>query len=128
MINGIETRTGGPKFNTTFFAFIALTAFLLLAAHCTKADDAPAAAPATTLAQARSQFKTNLLKTVVDNYSVPNPPNGVFNVVQYDSPVGPLPAYVTPDPRDGQLHPAILWIHGGDCNSIGDCWSRAPAD
>jgi dipeptidyl aminopeptidase/acylaminoacyl peptidase len=37
-----------------------------------------------------------------------------------------LAAYVTPDPRDGQRHPAIVWITGGDNNSIGDVWS--PAD
>ncbi|MCC6463857.1 MAG: prolyl oligopeptidase family serine peptidase [Planctomycetes bacterium] len=30
---------------------------------------------------------------------------------------------MTPDPKDGKKHPAILWITGGDCNSIGDIWT-----
>lgn len=41
--------------------------------------------------------------------------------------MGTLPAYVTPDPKDGKRRPAIVWITGGDCNSIGDVWSPAPA-
>jgi dipeptidyl aminopeptidase/acylaminoacyl peptidase len=45
--------------------------------------------------------------------------------VQYDSPVGKLNAYLSSLPRDGKKHPAIIWITGGDCNSIGDVWSRA---
>jgi len=32
------------------------------------------------------------------------------------------------DPKDGKKHPAILWIVGGDCNSIEDVWTPAPAD
>ncbi|MBC7784854.1 MAG: prolyl oligopeptidase family serine peptidase [Burkholderiales bacterium] len=35
---------------------------------------------------------------------------------------------MTPDPRDGKKHPAIIWITGGDCNSIGDVWSEASKD
>ena len=30
---------------------------------------------------------------------------------------------MTPDPGDGLKHPAIVWITGGDNNSIGDVWS-----
>jgi hypothetical protein len=56
------------------------------------------------------------------------PPPEVFQLVSYSSPVGPLAAYVTPDPGDGQRHPAIVWITGGDCNSIGDVWTKPPAD
>ena len=33
---------------------------------------------------------------------------------------GMLAAYLTPNPGDGQKHPAIVWITGGDCHSIGD--------
>jgi dipeptidyl aminopeptidase/acylaminoacyl peptidase len=40
-----------------------------------------------------------------------------------------MAAYLTPDPRDGQKHPAILWITGGDCNTIGNVWTNAdPSD
>ena len=47
-------------------------------------------------------------------------------MVRYDSPVGKLSAYLTPDPGDGKKHPAIVWITGGDCNSIGEVWDDMP--
>lgn len=56
------------------------------------------------------------------------PPPDIFNIVQYDSPVGKLDAYITPDPDDGRKHPAIIWIVGGDCNTISDVWTEAPID
>jgi dipeptidyl aminopeptidase/acylaminoacyl peptidase len=42
--------------------------------------------------------------------------------VKYDAPSGKLTAYVTTIPQDGQKHPAIVWISGGDCNSIDDAF------
>jgi dipeptidyl aminopeptidase/acylaminoacyl peptidase len=56
------------------------------------------------------------------------PPPAVFRLIRYDSPAGKLAAYLTPDPGDGRKHPAIVWITGGDCNSIGDVWSPRPRD
>jgi dipeptidyl aminopeptidase/acylaminoacyl peptidase len=54
------------------------------------------------------------------------PPPKLFRKVDYPSPAGKLAAYLTPDPRDGKKHPAIIWITGGDCNSIGDsAWTPA---
>lgn len=58
----------------------------------------------------------------------PEPPKGVFQLVRYDAPVGKLAAYLTPDPGDGKKHPAIVWITGGDCNSIGELWEPAPRE
>ncbi|MCC2672844.1 MAG: hypothetical protein K0Q72_5316, partial [Armatimonadetes bacterium] len=52
----------------------------------------------------------------------PPPPN-VLRQVTYTSPAGQLAAYLSPAPQDGKRHPAIIWITGGDCNSIGDVWS-----
>src|SRR2546427_87511 len=46
------------------------------------------------------------------------PPASVLDLVKYDAPPGKLAAYLTPDPKDGKKHPAIIWITGGDCNSI----------
>ena len=46
----------------------------------------------------------------------------------YPAPSGNLAAYLSPDPGDGRKHPAIIWITGGDCNSIGDVWTPAPLD
>lgn len=83
---------------------------------------------ATTLAEARKGFKTTLPAARGGNEGPPaTPPRGVFNLVRYESPAGQLAAYVTPDPNDGRQHPAIVWVTGGDCNSIGPMWARSPA-
>jgi pimeloyl-ACP methyl ester carboxylesterase len=37
-----------------------------------------------------------------------------------------MAAFVTPDPRDGDKHAAIVWITGGDSNSLDDFWSPQP--
>jgi acetyl esterase/lipase len=77
------------------------------------------------LADARKGFQTKLVPGQSDKEPVANPPPKVFGTVRYDAPAGKLPAYLTPDPKDGKKHPAIIWITGGDCNSIGDVWSPA---
>ncbi len=79
--------------------------------------NAGAAAGKPTLAEARRGFKTTLMSQGSANEPVPEPPPSVFRLVRYDSPVGKLAAYLTPDPGDGQKHPAIVWITGGDCNT-----------
>jgi dienelactone hydrolase len=56
------------------------------------------------------------------------PPSEVFRLVEYPSPVGKLGAYLTPDPKDSKKHPAIIWITGGDCNTIGPVWEAAPPE
>jgi dipeptidyl aminopeptidase/acylaminoacyl peptidase len=49
--------------------------------------------------------------------------------VKYPSPVGPLAAYISVPPKDGQRHPAIVWVAGGFDNSIGSfAWDPAPRD
>ncbi|HWE39060.1 MAG TPA: prolyl oligopeptidase family serine peptidase [Isosphaeraceae bacterium] len=80
---------------------------------------------AKTLTEARRGFQTKLARRESANEPVEQPPEGVFQVVRYTSPAGELPAYLTPDPGDGKKHPAIIWITGGDCNTIGDVWSKA---
>jgi dipeptidyl aminopeptidase/acylaminoacyl peptidase len=44
-------------------------------------------------------------------------------LIHYQSAVGRQAAYLTKDPGDGKKHPAIVWITGGDTNSIGDVWT-----
>jgi len=40
-----------------------------------------------------------------------------------------MAAYVSPSPKDGKKHPAILWLIGGFSNGIGDTpWADAPPD
>ncbi|MDG3007876.1 alpha/beta hydrolase family protein [Paludisphaera mucosa] len=82
-------------------------------------------AAATPLVEARKGFKPKLVARGVDRDPVPDPPSGTFLKVTYPAKAGALSAYLTPDPKDGAKHPAIVWITGGDCNSVGDVWSSA---
>ena len=77
------------------------------------------------LVDARRGFRTNLARRESTDEPVEAPPPDVFRVVKFASPVGPLSAYLSPDPGDGKKHPAIVWITGGDCATIGDVWSPA---
>jgi len=103
------------------FTFVAVVLCLIGCA------DKPAAETGT-LAEARQGFVSKLLPANIEPEPLPEPPGSIFKKVAYDSPVGKLGAYLTPDPRNGKKNPAIIWITGGDCNSIGDVWSDAPVD
>src|SRR5262245_43157717 len=78
------------------------------------------------LADARRGFVTRIVATGGREPPAPAPPPGIFNLIRYKSPAGDLAAYVTPDPGDGAKHPAIVWITGGDCNSINELWGERP--
>ena len=116
------------------FAFVTLLPLTLLVG-C-KPKDAPVTAiglinpdGTKSLAEARKGFTTQLAKQHKSGEAVANPPAKLFRTVQYDAPVGKCAAYLTPDPKDGKKRPAIVWITGGDCNTIGDVWSAAdPSD
>jgi dipeptidyl aminopeptidase/acylaminoacyl peptidase len=84
---------------------------------------APAAKPRRSLVEARRGFATKPGGQQPPRDAVPQPPPEVFRLIKYRSPVGDLSAYLTPDPGDGSKRPAIVWITGGDCNSIGDVWT-----
>jgi dipeptidyl aminopeptidase/acylaminoacyl peptidase len=84
---------------------------------------------AASLTEARRGFQTKLVSRGSEKEPVPQPPPRLFRVVRYEAPAGKLAAYLTPDPGDGKKHPAIVWIHGGDCNYIGPyCWKERPPD
>jgi acetyl esterase/lipase len=77
------------------------------------------------LAEARRGFKTKLIREETDGSAFPDPPPKLFERVHFDSPVGKLAAFLTPDPKDGKKRPAIIWITGGDCNTLDNgFWSR----
>jgi dienelactone hydrolase len=79
------------------------------------------------LPEARHGFRTKLVRREVTRHPAPEPPLAILRKVRYDSPVGKLAAYLTPNPNDGKKHPAIVWITGGDCNSIDEgCWQEGP--
>jgi dienelactone hydrolase len=80
------------------------------------------------LVEARRGFKTKLVPQRGEREPVPDPPPEIFRKVMFDSSAGKLAAYLSEVPDDGTKRPAIVWITGGDCNSIGDVWSEAPPD
>ena len=71
-------------------------------------------------AEAHDAFTTTLSEEKNDDYSIPDPPEGVFDLVAYPSKVGDLAAYVSSDPGDGEKHPMIIWVVGGWGNGIDD--------
>jgi acetyl esterase/lipase len=89
-------------------------------------DGEPATAAKITLVEARKGFKTKLVRRESGGEPAPDPPANLFRTVRYEAPVGKLVAYLSVVPDDGKKRPAIVWITGGDCNSIGDVWSNAP--
>ncbi|MDM8552669.1 prolyl oligopeptidase family serine peptidase [Desulfobacterales bacterium HSG2] len=85
--------------------------------------DAAPTEPKQTLREARKGFVTKIVRSG-ESYGAPDSPTGSeFKLIHYQSPVGLLAAYVTTNPGDGKKHPAIVWITGGDNNSIGDVWT-----
>jgi dienelactone hydrolase len=103
--SGSSTRPGGPK-----------------------SDPSLKSGQKQTLAEARQGFKPKLSTAHKPGDPLPEPPANVFLKTKFDSPVGKLSAYLTPDPKDGKKHPAIIWITGGNCNSVDDSiWQAAPA-
>jgi dipeptidyl aminopeptidase/acylaminoacyl peptidase len=86
--------------------------------------------PSVTLPQARQGFVTKLERKLQAGSNAPTPPLGVFNLVRYKAPLGENVAYLSPDPGDGKKRPAIVWITGGDCNTIDQgCWNdRDPSN
>jgi len=75
---------------------------------------AKAGAAARKLHDARAGFQTQLIpNSFKPDGPAPTPPPTAFSRIRYKSDVGDLVAYITPDPGDGQRHPAVLWAHGG---------------
>ena len=109
------------------FTFVALMMF----AGCKPpfGDSISEAEQGDSLVEARKGFKTKLAREEKNGDPAPKPPQKLFQLIKYDAPPGKLTAYLTPDPNDGKKHPAIIWITGGDCNSIDDgCWKEGPPD
>ena len=112
-----------------FIGFLLLSTLLLTGCAFQVSQTQPPARPQRTgtLTQARQGFKTTLIPLRDAQHDpVEPPPSGLFRTVDYPASDGLLPAYLSVDPADGKKHPAILWITGGDCNTIGNVWSKAP--
>ena len=85
------------------------------------------AVPAASLAEARREFTTKLLRKEADGEPAPKPPAQLFDLVHYDAPAGKLAAYVSRVPAGAAKRPAIVWLFGGFSNGIGEtAWEAAP--
>ncbi len=94
------------KFIFLIFTFMFLTSCSLLSSDETFKDS-------------HDSFNTSLIKEKQNGSPVAIPPEGVpFSLVKYDSEVGPLSAYISKDPQDGEKHPIVIWVNGGWSNSI----------
>ena len=80
------------------------------------------------LAQARSGKSTQvaqaLLKAPEKPEALPQPPAELFVPSTYQSGGMELASFVSPNPKDGQRHPAIVWLTGGDSNTLGRFWNE----
>ena len=86
----------------------------------------PVALPAT-LREARKSFATRV-SVPGSGTPLPKPPAELFIRSDYSSDGRKLAAFVTPDPRDGAKHAAIVWLTGGDSSTVGDFWIEGGAD
>ena len=124
-----------------------LASLALLAGFCQQTMAQPAitnfaeraarpAAEGQTLAEARKNVTTILTIKETQRFALPKPPASLFVKVQYPSPVGSLAAFMTPLPRvvnpaknsakgttaAATKRPAIIWLTGGDSNTLSDFW------
>src|SRR5260370_11663021 len=82
---------------------------------------------ALSLAEARKGFSSQLNPEAGDREPAPEPPPRLFRKVKYEAPAGKLAAYLSPDPTAAKKHAAVVWITGGDCNSIHEgCGKEGP--
>ena len=84
------------------------------------------------LAQARAGISTQVASALLPAASapaqaLPQPPAELFVPMRYRSGGLDLAGFATPNPQDGQRHPAIIWLTGGDTNTLGDFWVEGGA-
>lgn len=87
----------------------------------------PATPPTQTRAAALQGFRTALARPPEQAPRLPSPPATLFVRSNYLAMTNPeAPAFVTPDPKDGRKHPAIIWLTGGDTSTLVDFWLQGP--
>lgn len=88
------------------------------------AEPPPADTGLTELVLERQGFVTELVRK---RHMVDTPvPKRLFSLVYYPTALGNMVAYLSKVPKNGRLHPAVIWINDGLTNSIGDTETGAP--
>lgn len=119
-----------PMPATRHTARLLLLAPLLVLTGCSGTLDALTGAveqETRTLAEAREGRDAGITQEHRVDDPVLTPPEGVLELVEYPGDLGDMVGYLTPDPGDGELHPAIVWISGGD-QALWDFWTPLPPD
>jgi alpha/beta superfamily hydrolase len=84
------------------------------------------------LLQARAGLQTQIITALLPNARtaitpMPQPPAQWFVPMSYASGNLQLKAFVTPDPGGGRKQPLMVWLTGGDSNTLGDFWTEGVA-
>jgi hypothetical protein len=81
------------------------------------------------LKDAKSNFETKLKSRLKAGVEAVEPEAGDLALVSYDTGLGKMAAYVSPDPGSGGSWPMIIWLANGFDNSISDiAWKRQPEE
>lgn len=76
------------------------------------------------LASLHNHYQTTVKVEPMMQMALPVPPPRLFKSVRYNSDKLRLAAFVTPDPADEKKHPAIVWLTGGESNTLADFWRK----
>lgn len=71
-----------------------------------------------TLEEAHKNFKTKIIdeqetEFVADGKPAIPPKSSKFELINYPTKLGEMPAYITPKPNDGKKYPVIIYLNGG---------------
>ena len=66
------------------------------------------------LRESRNGYSTQIIvESFTDSGRILTPPSDTYILTKYQTQLGYMTTYVTPDPDDGKRHPAVIWISGG---------------
>jgi dipeptidyl aminopeptidase/acylaminoacyl peptidase len=80
------------------------------------------------LTEARSKYKTKLVRFNQIKEKPETPPGNLFSIVTFPTGIGNMGAYLGKVPDDGKLHPAMIWLTGGFGNTMDNVWKEADAE
>jgi acetyl esterase/lipase len=106
-----------------FFAALSVLALGLIVWALLTVGFQPPAQSEISLVEARRDRDAGVISKQASGTPASVPPSDLYRIVRYPTQLGEFVAYLSPDPADKAKHPAIIWIHGGDYNSLEDIWT-----